>query len=60
VKTWFQAFALQISPSYRYIVVVNGRNVTSAAVGDSLATLDAGHGVQAVRLTAEHRWGCTS
>ena len=26
------------------LCVVNGRNITSAAVGDSLATLDAGHG----------------
>ena len=37
------------------IVCVNGRRVTSAAVGDSLATLDCGHGVSAVRLTPEHR-----
>ena len=42
------------------LLVVNGRNVTSAAVGDSLATLDAGHGVQAVRLTAEHRLDTSS
>ena len=26
------------------LVVINGRNLTSAAVGDSLATLDVGHG----------------
>mmetsp|Transcript_5602 Transcript_5602/g.25247 ORF Transcript_5602/g.25247 Transcript_5602/m.25247 type:complete len:800 (+) Transcript_5602:282-2681(+) len=37
------------------IVCVNGRRVHSAAVGDSLATLDCGHGVSAVRLTPEHR-----
>ena len=37
------------------IVCVNGRRVHSAAVGDSLATLDCGHGVPAVRLTPEHR-----
>ena len=35
--------------------VVNGRHVHSAAVGDSLATLDCGHGCAPVRLTPEHR-----
>ena len=37
------------------IVIVNGRCVTTAAVGDSLATVDVGAGAPPARLTAEHR-----
>ena len=37
------------------IVIVNGRCVTTAAVGDSLATVDVGGGAPPARLTAEHR-----
>jgi len=37
------------------IVVMRGRCVTTAAVGDSLATLDLGPGIPVLRLSNEHR-----
>lgn len=37
------------------ICVIRGRCVTTAAVGDSLATLDLGPGIPVMRLSAEHR-----
>lgn len=43
------------SGSTATICVVRGRLVTTAAVGDSLATLDLGPGVPVIRLSVEHR-----
>lgn len=43
------------SGSTATICVVRGRLVTTAAVGDSLATLELGPGVPVMRLSVEHR-----
>jgi serine/threonine protein phosphatase PrpC len=41
------------------VVIVNGRNVTTAAVGDSLATLDVPNRKGTSRLSNEHRLDCS-
>jgi serine/threonine protein phosphatase PrpC len=41
------------------VVIVNGRNVTTAAVGDSLAILDCPNRKGTTRLTNEHRLDCS-